>query len=206
MPPLRRAFWSIVLWLRLTEITLAALACVAPGLLPAAQCVPEIVPQTAAAPHFKSGCDERAAGHYAEAIQAFRQATRLWHETGDVHWEARSWVYVGSSQLLLFQYRTALQTTQAAAALASNAGEKAIAAGANGSTSPRSTRNWAISRSRGRSCWNPSGILNKLTERICWRKLITPFRTKRSGSEILTLVLSLPNFRSRPHSKRKSHY
>lgn len=119
MPPLRRSFRSIALWLRTTEITLAALVCGLPGLLPAAApCGPERIPQNSIGSAFQRGCDERAAGHYVDAARSFNEAARRAHELHDLHWEAKSRAYVGTSQLFNFQYGAALETIEAAVALA----------------------------------------------------------------------------------------
>jgi CHAT domain-containing protein len=102
-----------------------------PGLLSAAaQCGPEAVPRNAVGAAFQHACDERKAGHYVQAVQGFAQAARQAHSVGDPHWEAKSLVYMGGVQELLFEYRAALETTEAAAALANRSKEKELAAGA----------------------------------------------------------------------------
>lgn len=118
-------------WLRSVGIILAALACAAPSLLSAAQCGPEPPPKNSAGAAFQRACDLREAGHYAEAIPYFQEAARQWRQLANAHWESRSLVYMGGCQTRLFQYRAALETTEAGAAIAQRAGEKAIASGAD---------------------------------------------------------------------------
>ncbi|HEX4748758.1 MAG TPA: CHAT domain-containing tetratricopeptide repeat protein [Bryobacteraceae bacterium] len=97
---------------------MAALVCVLPSILTAAQCGTEVLPHTPAGSAFQRACDERESGLYNQAISGFDEAARLSRAAHDYHWEAKAQVYKGGVQIRLFQYTAALETTEAAAALA----------------------------------------------------------------------------------------
>jgi CHAT domain-containing protein len=109
---------------------LATLVCGTPVLLTAATCPPEPVPSSLGTA-FQRGCEQRAKGNYAGAVQSFIEAAQRAHSVGNNHWEARSRVYAGGARIFLFQYGAALETLESAAAFARNAGETVMAGGAN---------------------------------------------------------------------------
>lgn len=119
-----------MLWLRPAELILAALACSVPALLTAAQCGTEAVPPTAAGAAFQRGCEERRVGHYSEATRDFEESARLFHATQDSHWEAKSLVFAGGTLSFSFHYGAALETAEAAVALAKRHGDNVVAGGA----------------------------------------------------------------------------
>jgi CHAT domain-containing protein len=123
---------SIALWRRRAPTILGVLVCSAPVLVSAAQCGQEKIPQTPAGLAFERACEAREAKHYSEAVRSFQLAARLAHDARDLHWEAKARTWESASQLHLFQYSAALESSELAAALARQAHEPMLSGAANG--------------------------------------------------------------------------
>jgi CHAT domain-containing protein len=70
---------------------------------------------------------ERGLGHFAQAIQLFERAARAAHATGDDELEAKALGSAGACQIRLFQYRAALDSSQAAREIALRAKDNSLA-------------------------------------------------------------------------------
>jgi tetratricopeptide (TPR) repeat protein len=110
----------------------AVLVCSAPVLVFAAQCGPEKIPHTPAGLAFERACEAREAKHYSQAVRSFQLSAQLAHEAGDLHWEAKARIWESASQLRLFRYSAALQSSELAAAVARQAREPVLSGSANG--------------------------------------------------------------------------
>src|SRR5665213_1857383 len=76
------------------------------------------------------GRKERTAGHFENALEAFRQAVSDAHQVGDIDQEAKALLSLSGCQIRLFQYRQALTSLDIARRRALQVGDEATAGGA----------------------------------------------------------------------------
>jgi tetratricopeptide (TPR) repeat protein len=74
-----------------------------------------------------AGKTERAAGHFAEAIEQFSRAARIAHESGNLALEAKALGSASACQIRLFRYRAALDSSEASRQLALRAKDDSVA-------------------------------------------------------------------------------
>jgi tetratricopeptide (TPR) repeat protein len=74
-----------------------------------------------------AGKKERAAGHFAEAVEQFSRAAHLAHENGDLDVEAKALGSAGACQIRLFRYRAALDSSEASRQLALRTKDDSVA-------------------------------------------------------------------------------
>ena len=161
MPSSGQAVRLIVLRLGAPFFPLAALVCVSAGLLSAAQCGHDKPPQSPGGVAFQQACDIRQTGRYAEASRGFEQAAKLFHKAEDTVWEARALVYAGGCEFRTYQYTTALEVTEAAAALARRVGADQIAAAALINAASIHAQLGNLSLAEGK-VWQAIGYLTRL--------------------------------------------